>query len=201
MDEEQQIGSRPAVSDHQTDTAGGVLAVILTGISFIVIILTFPISVWFCIRTINEYERAVVFRFGKLMKGGARGPGIIFINPLTDQFVRIDLRTVSFDVPPQEILSKDSVTVTVDAVVYFRIRNATDSVTKVLDAGRSTRLLAQTSLRKILGTKTLAEMLADREAISHEMQSTLDTATDPWGVYVERVEPSSAAPTRHGSRS
>ncbi|VDL69381.1 unnamed protein product [Nippostrongylus brasiliensis] len=97
-------------------------------------------------------------------------------------------RVVSFDVPPQEILSKDSVTVAVDAVVYFRISNATISVTNVEDASRSTKLLAQTTLRNILGTRTLAEMLSDREAISHQMQSTLDEATDPWGVKVERVE-------------
>ncbi|KAK6764163.1 hypothetical protein RB195_024474 [Necator americanus] len=87
-----------------------------------------------------------------------------------------------------QILSKDSVTVAVDAVVYFRISNATISVTNVEDASRSTKLLAQTTLRNILGTRTLAEMLSDREAISHQMQSTLDEATDPWGVKVERVE-------------
>ncbi|KAK6054548.1 SPFH/Band 7/PHB domain protein [Cooperia oncophora] len=122
------------------------------------------------------------------MPGGAKGPGIFFILPCIDSYKKIDLRVVSFDVPPQEILSKDSVTVAVDAVVYFRISNATISVTNVEDASRSTKLLAQTTLRNILGTRTLAEMLSDREAISHQMQSTLDEATDPWGVKVERVE-------------
>ncbi|KAK0406826.1 hypothetical protein QR680_018832 [Steinernema hermaphroditum] len=172
----------PNYENTQEDAAGSVLACILTVFSFIFIILTFPIT------TVNEYERAVVFRFGKLMKGGARGPGIIFINPITDTFVKVDLRVVSFDVPPQEILSKDSVTVTVDAVIYFRISNATISVTNVRDAARSTKLLAQTTLRNILGTKTLSEMLSEREAISHQMQEALDVATDPWGVEVERVE-------------
>ncbi|VDM53028.1 unnamed protein product [Angiostrongylus costaricensis] len=140
------------------------------------------------LQVVQEYERAVIFRLGRLLPGGARGPGIFFILPCIDSYKKIDLRVVSFDVPPQEILSKDSVTVAVDAVVYFRISNATISVTNVEDASRSTKLLAQTTLRNILGTRTLAEMLSDREAISHQMQCTLDEATDPWGVKVERVE-------------
>nr|CTP81439.1 Bm10286 [Brugia malayi] len=114
--------------------------------------------------------------------------GLFFILPCIDSYRKVDLRVVSFDVPPQEILSRDSVTVAVDAVIYFRISNATVSVTNVEDAGRSTKLLAQTTLRNILGTKTLAEMLSDREAISMQMQNTLDEATGPWGVRVERVE-------------
>ena len=130
------------------------------------------------------------------MPGGAKGPGIFLIVPCIDTYRKVDLRVLSFEVPPQEvrwhlveiqiflcfkILSKDSVTVAVDAVVYFRISNATISVTNVEDSSRSTKLLAQTTLRNILGTKTLAEMLSDREAISLQMQSTLDEATEPWG--------------------
>jgi len=168
----------------EIDCCGWILAIC----SWIVIFLTLPFSLCFCLKIVQEYERAVIFRLGRLMQGGARGPGIFFIIPCIDTYRKVDLRVVSFDVPPQEILSKDSVTVAVDAVVYFRISNATVSVTNVEDAARSTKLLAQTTLRNILGTKTLAEMLSDREAISHQMQSTLDEATDPWGVKVERVE-------------
>lgn len=98
------------------------------------------------------------------------------------------MRTVSFDVPPQEVLTKDSVTVAVDAVVYFRVQNATMSIANVEDSNRSTKLLAQTTLRNVLGTKNLSEILSERESISHLMQSSLDEATDPWGVKVERVE-------------
>uniref|UniRef100_A0A914C955 Band 7 domain-containing protein n=1 Tax=Acrobeloides nanus TaxID=290746 RepID=A0A914C955_9BILA len=166
----------------------GVFGWILTVLSYIVIVLTLPFSPFFCLKVVQEYERAVIFRLGRLMPGGARGPGLFFIIPCIDSYRKVDLRTVSFDVPPQEILSKDSVTVAVDAVVYFRISNATISVTNVEDASRSTKLLAQTTLRNILGTRTLAEMLSDREAISLQMQATLDEATDPWGVKVERVE-------------
>lgn len=136
----------------------------------------------------QEYERAVIFRLGRVTKGGARGPGIFFIIPCIDTYTKVDLRTVSFDVPPQEILSKDSVTVAVDAVVYYRISNATIAITNVEDYGRSTRLLAATTLRNVLGTKNLSEILSERENISHMIQSTLDEATDPWGVKVERVE-------------
>ncbi|NP_001355459.1 Band 7 domain-containing protein [Caenorhabditis elegans] len=166
----------------------GVCGWILTILSYLLIFFTLPISACMCIKVVQEYERAVIFRLGRLMPGGAKGPGIFFIVPCIDTYRKVDLRVLSFEVPPQEILSKDSVTVAVDAVVYFRISNATISVTNVEDAARSTKLLAQTTLRNILGTKTLAEMLSDREAISHQMQTTLDEATEPWGVKVERVE-------------
>ena len=125
----------------------------------------------------QEYERAVIFRLGRLLKGGAKGPGIFFIVPCIDTYSKVDLRTVSFDVPPQEILSKDSVTVAVDAVVYYRIFNATIAISNVEDYGRSTRLLAATTLRNVLGTKNLSEILSERESISHVMQTSLDEAT------------------------
>uniref|UniRef100_F1LAM7 Mechanosensory protein 2 n=2 Tax=Ascaris TaxID=6251 RepID=F1LAM7_ASCSU len=180
---------RPSLNFEPTPALEfGICGWILTIISCIVIILTLPFSACACIKVVQEYERAVIFRLGRLMSGGARGPGIFFIIPCIDSYKKVDLRVVSFDVPPQEVLSKDSVTVAVDAVVYFRISNATISVTNVEDASRSTKLLAQTTLRNVLGTRTLAEMLSDREAISLQMQTTLDEATDPWGVKVERVE-------------
>lgn len=160
---------------------------ILTSISWFFIFLTFPISIWFCIKFVQEYERAVVFRFGRI-EGGSRGPGIFIINPWTDIFAKVDLRLITFDVPPQEILSKDSVTVTVDAVLYFRIYNTVAAVINIQDVYHSTKLLCQTMLRNTLGTKTLSEMLSDRESISQHLQVSLDKATDPWGVTVERIE-------------
>ncbi|RWS06541.1 band 7 protein-like isoform X2, partial [Dinothrombium tinctorium] len=166
----------------------GFCALLLTTISVILIIVTLPFSLFFCIKVVQEYERAVIFRLGRLLREGAKGPGIFFIIPCIDTYSKVDLRTVSFDVPPQEILSKDSVTVAVDAVVYYRISNATIAVSNVEDYGRSTRLLAATTLRNVLGTKNLSEILSERESISHIMQSSLDEATDPWGVKVERVE-------------
>ncbi|KAL1502434.1 hypothetical protein ABEB36_007575 [Hypothenemus hampei] len=156
--------------------------------SVILLIVTLPFSLFWCFKVVQEYERAVIFRLGRLRRGGARGPGIFFILPCIDSYCKVDLRTVSFDVPPQEALTKDSVTVTVDAVVYYRIEDPLNAVVKVTNYSNSTRLLAMTTLRNILGTRNLAEILSDREAISHAMQCSLDVATDPWGVKVERVE-------------
>ncbi|XP_076455013.1 mechanosensory protein 2-like isoform X3 [Babylonia areolata] len=166
----------------------GCCGYILYALSMLVIALTFPFSLCLCIKVVQEYERAVIFRLGRLLSGGAKGPGLFFIIPCMDSYTKVDLRTVSFDVPPQEVLTRDSVTVAVDAVVYYRVQNATMSITNVEDSNRSTRLLAATTLRNVLGTKNLSEILADREAISHLMQTSLDEATDPWGVKVERVE-------------
>ncbi|XP_054721116.1 stomatin-like [Uloborus diversus] len=166
----------------------GICDVFLTGLSILFIIVTFPISIFMCFKIVQEYERAVVFRLGRLSKGGARGPGLFFIIPCTDNYCKVDLRTVSFNVPPQEVLSKDSVTVSVDAVVYYRISNATIAVSNVVNYDSSTQLLAATTLRTVLGTKSLSEILSEREHISHVMQASLDEATAPWGVKVERVE-------------
>ncbi|XP_045125855.1 band 7 protein AGAP004871-like isoform X7 [Portunus trituberculatus] len=166
----------------------GCCAIILTIVSYLLIIATFPFSLCMCIKVVQEYERAVIFRLGRLLKGGAKGPGIFFVVPCIDSYRKVDLRTVSFDVPPQEVLSKDSVTVSVDAVVYYRVSNPMAAVCNISDFSHSTRLLAATTLRNVLGTKNLAEILSERESISHNMQSSLDEATDPWGVKVERVE-------------
>lgn len=189
---------QPSTSEGKRDTgyhiqssvgeSPGFCAYVLTAFSCLIVLCTFPISLLFCIKVVQEYERAVIFRLGRLLKGGAKGPGIFFIIPCIDSYCKVDLRTVSFDVPPQEILSKDSVTVAVDAVVYYRISNATIAVSNVENYGHSTRLLAATTLRNVLGTKNLSEILSERESISHVMQSSLDEATDPWGVKVERVE-------------
>lgn len=166
----------------------GCCGYILRFLSLVVIALTFPFSLCLCIKVVQEYERAVIFRLGRLIAGGAKGPGLFFIIPCIDSYTKVDIRTVSFDVPPQEVLTKDSVTVAVDAVVYYRVQNATMSITNVEDSNRSTRLLAATTLRNVLGTKNLSEILSERETISHYMQSSLDEGTDPWGVKCERVE-------------
>ncbi|XP_030216000.1 stomatin (EPB72)-like 3b isoform X2 [Gadus morhua] len=166
----------------------GCIGSVLVILSGLFTVLLFPLTIWFCFRIVQEYERAVIFRLGRIIDRKAKGPGIFFILPCTDSIIKVDLRTVSFDIPPQEILTKDSVTVSVDGVVYFRVSDPISSVANVSNADFSTRLLAQTTLRNVLGTKNLAELLSDREGISHSMQSSLDEATDPWGIKVERVE-------------
>ena len=114
----------------------------------------------------------MIFRLGRIMPGGAKGPGLFCIMPCLDEYKAIDMRTISFDVPPQEILTKDSVTVAVDTVVYYRVFNATISVTNVENSSRATRLLAQTTLKNILGTKNLAELLMDRDRKSTRLNSS-----------------------------
>jgi len=175
-------------SDNTRDTSLGFCGLFLTFVSLLMFICTFPLSLFFTLKIVQEYERAVIFRVGRLVTGGAKGPGIFFILPCIDNYIKVDLRVVSFDVPPQEILTRDSVTITVDAVTYFRISNPIQSVCNVEDATRSTRLLAQTTLRNELGTKNLSEVLMERDTISHSIKQILDEATDPWGVKVERVE-------------
>jgi len=177
-----------AESDDQDDACNSFIGGVIWFISMLFIIPLFPITLWFCIRQVQEYERAVIFRLGRVKKGGAQGPGLFFIIPCMDTIQTVDLRTVSFDVPPQEILTKDSVTVAVDAVVYYKIMNPMYAVCNVNNAGQSTRLLASTTLRNTLGTKTLQEILADREEIAKNILGHLDSATDPWGIRVERVE-------------
>merc|ERR1712203_372706 len=164
---------------EDTSYCGSCISTLIFVVSAILIVFTFPFSLCVCIKMVQEYERAVIFRLGRVKKGGAVGPGLFFIIPCMDQIVVTDLRTVSFDVPPQEILTKDSVTVAVDAVVYFKISNPMAAVCNVNNAPQATKLLASTTLRNTLGTKTLSEILADREAIAGHMLESLDLATDP----------------------
>ncbi|PAA76813.1 hypothetical protein BOX15_Mlig013819g1 [Macrostomum lignano] len=154
----------------------------------LLIAVTFPFSFFVCLKVIAQYERAVIFRLGRILSAEASGPGLVFIMPCMDSIKRVDLRTMTFDVPTQEVLTKDSVTVAVDAVVYYRIFDPVMSVVNVEDCSRSTKLLAQTTLRNVLGTVSLYELLAGRDDSAIVMQETLDAATDTWGVKVERVE-------------
>ncbi|OXA60716.1 band 7 protein AGAP004871 isoform X1 [Folsomia candida] len=168
------------------DLGSGVVGLLLTSLSWLLVILTLPFSLFFCFKVVQEYERAVIFRLGRLQSGGSRG--IFFVLPCIESYTKVDLRTSCFDVPPQEVLTKDSVTVSVDAVVYYRVSNAIISIANVANAHQSTRLLAQTTLRNILGTKNLHELLSEREGISNAIQGSLDIATEAWGIKVERVE-------------
>ncbi|XP_027829694.2 stomatin-like protein 3 [Ovis aries] len=166
----------------------GVCGWILLFLSFLLMVITFPISIWMCLKIIKEYERAVVFRLGRIQADRAKGPGLILILPCIDVFVKVDLRTVTCNIPPQEILTRDSVTTQVDGVVYYRIYSAVSAVANVSDVHQATFLLAQTTLRNVLGTRTLSQILAGREEIAHSIQTLLDDATELWGIRVARVE-------------
>lgn len=151
------------------------------GIALIVIIIIIASA----IRVLREYERAVVFRLGRLI--GAKGPGLIFLVPLVDKAVKIDLRVVTLDVPKQKIITLDNVTVDVDAVIYLRVNEATNAVIKVNDYLVASSLLSQTTLRNLLGQITFDDILSKREGLNKKIQETLDAETDPWGVKVTSV--------------
>merc|ERR1712029_1064176 len=184
--EMQGVTNYPNATDNDDSVCGSVAGFLITSLSILLIILTFPFSLCVCLRMVQEYERAVIFRLGRIKEGGPVGPGLFFIIPCMDQIVVTDLRTISFDVPPQEILTKDSVTVAVDAVVYYKIQNPMSAVCNVTNASQSTRLSASTTLRNTLGTKTLQEILAEREGVAGQILEHLDAATDEWGIKVER---------------
>lgn len=139
------------------------------------------------IKIVKEYERAVVFRLGRLLHV-AKGPGIIIIIPFIDRWVRVSLRLVAMDVPPQDVITRDNVSVKVNAVVYFRVVDPNKAITEVEDYLYATSQLAQTTLRSILGQADLDHLLSDRERINTQLQDVLDSNTDPWGIKVSAVE-------------
>lgn len=158
------------------------LARILTGFGYILAIPLF----WVAIKIVQEYERGVIFRLGRLV--GARGPGLFFIIPFVERMVKVDLRIVTMDVPRQDVITNDNVTVKVDAVIYFRVVSPEDSVVRVADFIRATSLIAQTTLRKVIGQSDMEELLGQREQINQRLQSIIDETTEPWGVKVTAVE-------------
>jgi len=138
------------------------------------------------VRVLREYERGVVFRLGKLI--GAKGPGLVLLIPIVDRMVRMDLRVVTIDVPKQEVMTRDNVPATVDAVVYFRVMEPEAAVIKVENFLKATSLIAQTTLRSVLGQAELDELLSHRDKINLTLQNIIDRQTDPWGIKVTAVE-------------
>jgi regulator of protease activity HflC (stomatin/prohibitin superfamily) len=138
------------------------------------------------IRVVREYERGVIFRLGRLI--GAKGPGIFILLPVVDKMVKVDLRVVTMDVPRHEMMTRDNVPVTVDAVIYFRVVNPGDAIVRVENFGRATSMYAQTSLRSVIGQHELDDLLAHRDKVNQQLQQQLDEVTEPWGIKVAAVE-------------
>jgi len=187
-DEDVNMGVSKKQISNGCDEGPGVCAMALTIVSLVLILASLPLSLFCVVKVVQEYERAVIFRLGRLLTGGARGPGVFFVIPCVDVYEKIDMRSQTFEIPPQEILTKDSVTVFVNAIMYYKVANPIHAVANVDDYSGSARLLAATTLRNVLGTMTLGDILCQRESIAREMKSTLDEGTEPWGVLVERVE-------------
>ncbi len=138
------------------------------------------------IKILNEYERGVIFRLGRLIT--SKGPGIIFLIPLIDKMKRVSLRLITMDIPPQDVITRDNVSIKVNAVVYYRIMDPNNAVVEVEDYAYATSQLAQTSLRSVCGQAELDELLSERDKISLHLQEILDKDTDPWGIKVSKVE-------------
>lgn len=159
---------------------GGLIPLIcVLGIGLIVLLVA-------SVRIVQEYERGVIFRLGRIV--GAKGPGLFFIIPVVDRMIKVDLRTITLDVPAQEAITGDNVTVKVNAVVYFRVVDPAASVIQVEDFRRATWQIAQTSLRNVIGQSNLDQILQERETINETLQHIIDEATEPWGVKVSIVE-------------
>ncbi|MHB8842857.1 MAG: slipin family protein [Candidatus Aquicultor sp.] len=151
--------------------------------AIVVLLIFFLIS---AIRILNEYERGVIFRLGRVL--GAKGPGLILLIPIIDKMIKVDLRTVTMDVPPQDVITRDNVSVKVNAVVYFRVMDAVKATIEVQQYLYATSQLAQTTLRSVCGQAELDKILSEREKVNTEIQEILDMHTDPWGIKVSVVE-------------
>jgi regulator of protease activity HflC (stomatin/prohibitin superfamily) len=158
----------------------------LISVPIIVAILLLAALLSAAIKIVQEYERGVIFRLGRLI--GAKGPGLFFIIPIIDRMVKVDLRVVTMDVPSQEVITRDNVTVKVNAVVFFRVVDPSAAIVQVEDFRRATWNISQTTLRNVVGQSELDDLLANREAINQKLQNIIDDTTEPWGVKVTIVE-------------
>ncbi len=155
---------------------------VIPGLIILLLLVIVPMTV----KIVTEYERGVIFRLGRLI--GAKGPGLFLLIPFVDRMIKVDLRIVTLDVPSQEVITKDNVTVRVNAVVYFRVVDPNAAVVKVLDHIKATSQISQTSLRNVLGQSELDELLSQREKLNQMLQRIIDEQTDPWGIKVSTVE-------------
>lgn len=157
----------------------------MPGFKIVLIVAILMVLVSLSVKIIRQYNRAVIFRFGR--SAGVKGPGLFFILPFVDQIVRVDLRIRQLDVPKQTIVTRDNISVDVDAIIYFHVTDATKAIVAVEDYGGATALIAQTMLRDVLGRNELDTILADRDSLNQRIQTDLETVTDPWGIQVDIV--------------
>ncbi len=157
-------------------------------VTFIILIVLAIIFLTSAIRILDEYERGVVFRLGRVLGGGAKGPGLILLIPFIDRMVKVSLRTVVMDVPPQDVITRDNVSIKVNAVIYFRVIDPQKAIIEVGNFLAATSQFSQTTLRSVLGQSELDDLLSQREMINQKLQHIIDTNTEPWGIKVSTVE-------------
>ncbi len=182
------IGSYPNEAFEASSENGNFCEELIIIMSWVLVCVTMPFSLCWCYQSVQEYQRAVVLRLGRLKGKKALGPGMVFILPCTDEYYLVNMRVTTMDLEPQEILTKDSVSVLVDAVVYYKVIGPCTAVCNVTNYVHSVRLLALTALRNVLGNFTLAGLLAERTAIAEEIESNIEDSCRDWGIDIENVD-------------
>ena len=173
---------QPNNSEENKSMLTSIIQAFLLGISAILLIPLIP----FQIRIVSEFERGVIFRLGRLQ--GAKGPGLFVMLPFIDRMVKVDIRTITLDVPTQEAITSDNVTIKVNAVIFFRVTNPEDAIVKVMDYIRATSQISQTTLRAVMGQVELEDLLGKRDEVNQQLQDIIDEETEPWGIKVSTVE-------------
>ncbi|XP_025048227.1 podocin isoform X2 [Alligator sinensis] len=166
----------------------GICEWLLTILSLLFIIMTFPVSIWFCMKVVREYERAIVFRFGRLLPGRARGPGLFFFLPCLDTYHKVDLRLRTLEIPFHEVVTKDIVTLEIDAICFYRMENASLLLTTLVNISSTIQLLVQTTMKRLLAHRSFTELLLEKKSIGQEIKVALDAVTCRWGIKLERTE-------------
>nr|XP_048277485.1 podocin isoform X2 [Myodes glareolus] len=156
--------------------------------SLLFIILTFPFSIWFCIKVVQEYERVIIFRLGHLLPGRAKGPGLFFFLPCLDTYHKVDLRLQTLEIPFHEVVTKDMFIMEIDAVCYYRMENASLLLSSLAHVSKAIQFLVQTTMKRLLAHRTLTEILLERKSIAQDVKVALDSVTCIWGIKVERTE-------------
>ncbi|XP_042317480.1 podocin [Sceloporus undulatus] len=166
----------------------GVCEWLLVILSILFIMVTFPFSIWFCMKIVREYERAILFRFGRILRGRPKGPGLFFVLPCLDTYHKIDLRIKTLEIPFYEVITKDMVSLAIDTVCYYRMENATLLVTTLANLSNAVQLLVQTIAKRLLAHRSLTDILMERKGISQEIKVAVDAITCQWGIKMERTE-------------
>ncbi|EHH15763.1 hypothetical protein EGK_01898 [Macaca mulatta] len=161
---------------------------LLVLISLLFIIMTFPFSIWFCIKVVQEYERVIIFRLGHLLPGRAKGPGLFFFLPCLDTYHKVDLRLQTLEIPFHEIVTKDMFIMEIDAVCYYRMENASLLLSSLAHVSKAVQFLVQTTMKRLLAHRSLTEILLERKSIAQDAKVALDSVTCIWGIKVERIE-------------
>ncbi|KAM9002148.1 podocin [Sarcophilus harrisii] len=166
----------------------GICEWLLIILSLMLIIATFPFSIWFCIKVVREYERVIIFRLGHLLPGRARGPGLFFFLPCLDTYHKVDLRLQTLEIPFHEVVTKDMLIMEIDAICYYRMENASLLVSNIAQASRAVQLLVQITMKRLLAHRSFTEILLERKSIAQDTKVALDAITCRWGIKVERTE-------------